>query len=234
MSLALFECISGTKLFEKITYFGHPLFGSWWIQRRASSWYENFWVDVQEFKNSLEVEFFSFVHVRFFLTWFDNDDRWEVFDIVVVDNNGIAASDDTKIEFFLEGHTQSFVDHRNSFLIGKEEDLGYWWIFCEEGFEVGIGDFDHVWVEVLGSCFLDFCGVEFSLIIDKWNGIWWVDFEGGEFGDSLLFTEFVVLIAVDGSDFENASVLVGPGVEGWYEIFGFAIWTLMQSVPDSL
>lgn len=92
MSLALLACNSGTKFRYLFTYFSHPLFSGWGIQRTSSSRNKNFGVDVQEFEEVLKVEFLFIKDNRLLLACLNDHDGWELLDIVFGNESSIWAS----------------------------------------------------------------------------------------------------------------------------------------------
>jgi hypothetical protein len=75
--------------------------------------------------------------------------------LILINQDGIGGAHNAEIKFFLEGYTKSLVEHGGAFFVGEEEDFRNGGVFCGEGIEVGVGDFDDVGVEVLGCCFLE-------------------------------------------------------------------------------
>ena len=129
------------------TYLGHPLFGGTRVERTTSSWYKNFWVDIEEGEKSLKGVFFVSVANGLGISCFQNDNAWIIFDLIFISQDSVALSDYSKVKFFLESHWKTFVEHWDTlFLISEEENLGNWRILCSESLEVGVGDFDDVGV----------------------------------------------------------------------------------------
>lgn len=92
---------------------------------------------------------------RFSFSSLQDKDSREGLHSILANQDGIGVTDDTKVQLLLEGHTESLVKHGDTLLIGKEKDLRDTGILCCEGIEVGIGDLDHIGMEVLGSSLLN-------------------------------------------------------------------------------
>ena len=201
------------------------MFGGTGVKGTASSWYENFWVDIEEFEDLFEGEIFFVVSDGFGIACFEDDDGGELFDLIFIDEDSICFSDDAEVEFFLEGDTESFVDHGSAFLfLCEKENFGYWGVLCCEGIEVCVCDLDDIWVEVLCCCFLNLLGWEILGEGGDGDGCGGIDLEGGEHFDSLIFAYFGILVAIDGSNSEDSVVLIDPLVEFACKIFWGAIW----------
>lgn len=130
------------------------MFGGRRVKRAASSWHEDLRVNVKESEDLLKVELLSSVKERLSFSSLEHNDRRERFDLILRHQNSVSFPNNTKVQFFLEGDTQSLVNHWHVFLISEEEDLGHAGILGSEGVEVGIGDFDDIGMQVLGCHFL--------------------------------------------------------------------------------
>ena len=89
--------------------FSHPLFGGAWVEWAASSWHEDFRVDVEEGKKFFEVEFFASVSNGFWIASFKDDYIREFFDLVLSYQHTVWRSYDSEVELLLEGNAQAFV-----------------------------------------------------------------------------------------------------------------------------